>query len=1415
MVMRSSGDNAVKPGGLARRVLLLLMAVAMLLPLVLSGQVASAATTSISCGNELLCEVVDEGSLTARITKFNPNASTGSDIEIPATWQNGGKTYTITEIGDSVFAGQQLTAVKFADGSKIAKLGASVFKSNGFTSISLPSSVVSLGSNAFEACAQLTSIDLSATGVTVIPDYAFWNCSGLTSVKLNDQTTSVGAIAFFNAPVERLEVPSTIQSIGNEALYNGPRRVVINHVPDASIVKGSLANPAGVVEWKALGDAEVDKSCFWFDKTTGTVLGLKGSGHEGCEHADYHQANASLVIPARIGNTDVTAIGTGVFCDSHSGNIVGLSFEDNSNVTRIDANAFQLCSNLASLSLPDSLESIDSRAFDSVGVSTVRIPASVTTVGTGAFAGCGSLSKVVFEKDVNDDSAISSIGADAFYVNGSRLTEIDISGKTKDSVSGAPWAAQYAAVKWKDYTDDPQIVAVKGEDDSDWLYNTVTEKLVSYKGADGESSTDLKVPSKVTWTGADSKSHEAVPTGIGDQAVYNRGSFKSVTVPGNITSIAAVVFQDTQIGTLTLEEGVKTIDGNSFKNCALTAVSLPQSLTSIADQAFANNKLTSITIPRNVSSIAANAFSDNSGLATISVDQCRLVSLNGYPLASDGVKNSQPWSTDVDAATRISVSYKDDAMPLIVPDTDANRAISVGGESGLGSDMSKAVRVDATANTASVYVLSRMNYKGSSVKLDSLVADGQDATGGKSQTDSQEWLAGSKTGITSNGTVTFVSSFTDGGKSGSSTVPVSVDAFHTVSYDVNAPSGESVTGQPPADSTGYVEGYQVTVLDGSNMYVGLSKDAARYEFDGWNTQADGNGTTYQAEETMSMPNKDTTLYAMWKRVGDVSFTLDANDGMFDDTASKTQVTAKGEPGASLTTATGYQEPTRAGYAFKGWAESADSTDPSTMIPIEDGRAFYAVWQQADVTVTFDANGGKLTDNKSTAGSTGKYGDTLTVPAEPTRAGYGFAGWYTDLSDESTKLDTKNAKYPASATTYLAKWDAKDNEVRFDAGTDGTTQIPASLKVKTDATVSTATGFVRPDVTVNAGKRFLGWQSSVDGGLYQPDRIGNLTVTKDVTFTAVYEDAPAGSVTVLFDYAGGRGADGKSYAVSTGKSGDTYTTPANPTREGYTFQKWDPTPSGKYETTQTFTALWKANQYNITYDTKGGTLPADAPQKHTYGDETKLPTPTRDGYTFDGWTDETGKKVTTIPADAKDAKVTAQWTKNADKDGGNGGNNGGATFDPDGGTMPDGWTGEDGKLPIPTRPGYKFDGWYDEDGNLVTTIEQAAGKKLHAKWTPLSDAFDPNGGTMPSGWTGADGSLPVPTRDGYRFDGWYDEDGNLIATLEQSFGKRLHARWAKLDVLASTGAAGLAAGLTALALAGAGVAIGAVRRRRSR
>ncbi|NMN02429.1 leucine-rich repeat protein [Bifidobacterium panos] len=1440
-MMRHLSQDGLKHRGWARRVLLMLVAVAMVVPLTLVAGRAASATTVL--GDELICSY-DDVTNTAKITQYVPSDTTGKDIEIPATIENNGKTYAITEIGDSVFAGRQLTAVSFGAGSQIKTIGSSAFQGNAFTSISLPTSLTTLGDGAFKNCVQLTSIslpdgvtalsnnvfngctqltsitlpstltsigssafsscgrlmsinlptslttlgnsafygagltsvDLSGTGVTVIPADAFHNCGRLTSVTLNDQTTSIGDSAFYNAPVTELDIPSTIQSISANAFDqyqgSGPKRVVIDHVPDSTILKGTLSIPNGVLVWKKdTGVAAVDNSCFYFDQNTGTILGLKESGHANCEHADYHSTGASLVFPAQIGGKDVTSIAAGAFHDSRCGNIVSISFEKGSTITELPINAFYGCGKLTSVTLPDSLTTIGSSAFNGTSLSEVTIPDSVTSIGGAAF-GTATLKK------------------------------INIPTKNKGDISGSPWGATYALVVWKDQTEDPLNVTVTDENGLEWIYNSASKQLISYLGAKGTGTEDFTLPSRVSWMGADGY-HTESPTSTVNWIMSSKGSFNSVTVPDNYTSLGVGIFSDTTIGslnlsekityigkqafrrcgltavtlpdslttlgveaftgnkltTLTLPQKVKSVGGGAFSNCGLTEVTLPDSLTSIDGSAFANNKLVTVTIPKNMNSMSNTAFSNNPDLSTITVNQCRLNATADYPKSPDNVKNNESWG----APSTVSVFYKDDPAPVIVPDTEANRALSQSSDdmAKLDTDWSKAVVVDPTNNTVTVKVISIMNTTGKSTKLESLMVDNEDATGGETQASAQEWLAGSKTGITENGTVTFVSSFMDANdKKQSVTQQVNVTSFHNVTYKANAPKGQEVTGQAPTDSKGYVEGYKFKAKDSNGMKI-LSAGVEAYDFLGWSTDPKATTATYKAGADVPMTADNMTLYAVWQVKSAVKFNLDANDGMFDATASKTSVEASGTPGLSLNTATGYKEPTRDGYKFLGWSADKTAEKPSTVLPIDSGKTYYAVWAKAtDITVTFDANGGTLAGGATTSSSTGTYDAALTAPTA-TRTGYTLTAnnnWNTSADGKGTVFANK---YPAKSATYRAMWTANDNTVTFNQGAQGTIAKNASYTVKTDALVSTGTSgstkySAPPALTVNKGYTFTGWKSSEDGLVYSDAAVATYKVkgtdekNKTVTFTAQYEAND--KCTVVFNANGGQiDNKAKDALVSMSDLKDrTYTVPSVLARtDGYSFGGWSldgktaVTPSGTYTDGVTvYTALWNADPINVTFtvknDTEGeagdGTLTAGKPTLSVktgdaLGGVTGYAAPVvtataGTGKKFVCWKAGDGTKYTPDQIASLKAKpglsFTAVYETLPDMT---------VVFDYNGGTMDDksssSLTGtqdmayDQSKVPVPTRNGYDFKGW-TKDGKDATPSLKYENATYTAKWTATAN-----------------------------------------------------------------------------------------------
>lgn len=242
-----------------------------------------------------------------------------------------------------------------------------------------------------------------------------------------------------------------------------------------------------------------------------------------------------------------------------------------------------------------------------------------------------------------------------------------------------------------------------------------------------------------------------------------------------------------------------------------------------------------------------------------------------------------------------------------------------------------------------------------------------------------------------------------------------------VTYDDNGADGGSV----PADSNvPYASGATVTVLTNSGSLVRTG-----YTFDGWNTQADGVGTHYDATGTDSFTiSSDVTLYAQWS----CNVIYDANGATGGSVP--TDGSAPYASGAMVTVLTNSGSLVRTGYTFDGWNTQADGLGThydatgTASFTISSDATLYAQW---GCNVTYDANGatsGTVPIDTNAPYAPGVSVAVLTNRGALERTGYVFEGWNTQTDGEGIHYndDGFDSFTVTSNIMLYAQW-AKDTD----------------------------------------------------------------------------------------------------------------------------------------------------------------------------------------------------------------------------------------------------------------------------------------------------------------------------------------------------------------------------------------------------
>ena len=234
-----------------------------------------------------------------------------------------------------------------------------------------------------------------------------------------------------------------------------------------------------------------------------------------------------------------------------------------------------------------------------------------------------------------------------------------------------------------------------------------------------------------------------------------------------------------------------------------------------------------------------------------------------------------------------------------------------------------------------------------------------------------------------------------------------------------------------------------------------------YTFAGWNTAANGSGTSYAQSATYPF-SAPTTLYAQWT-ANNVTVTFVGNLS----TSGSMSPEINNLPGALTTNAF-----TRTGYTFSGWNTAANGSGTryakSATYPLTAATPHNAQWTANNVTVTFVGNGanhGAMSPEIHNAPS------ALSSNAF-TRTGYSFRGWNTAAHGSGTSY-ANGASYPfTAATTLYAQWTANNVRVVF----VGNGSNHGSMKSENHNAPSALTS----NAFARTGYTFRGWNSRANG-----------------------------------------------------------------------------------------------------------------------------------------------------------------------------------------------------------------------------------------------------------------------------------------------------------------------------------------------
>ena len=551
---------------------------------------------------------------------------------------------TVTSIGNYTFASTALTELELPENLTI--IGARILQGNkGVSEVIIPKGVTEMYYNvagnkgSFDG-SQVQKAEFEK-GITRIPSYAFQGATNLAEVLIPDTVTSIGNYAFADTALTKLELPENLTTIGARILQGnkGVSKVIIpkgvtemyynvagntgsfdgSQVQKAEFEKGITRIPSYAFQGATnlaevlIPDTVTSIGNYAFADTALTKLELpENLTTIGARILQGNKGVSEVIIPKSVTEMHYNVAGnTGSFDGSQ---VQEAEFEEG--MKNIPAYAFQGATNLKKVSVPDTVTSIESYAFQSTGLAIFQLKDNITNLGEYVFANCGNL------EEVNWNNTLSEIPKSTFSECIS-LKKFNMTNVVKVVAENAFQGCE--SLENFDFTKNITIVKANAFNRCSSLKTVVIGDSVTSIGQSAFSEcrilNDIIIGKNVTVINANAFQNcdalkeislpDSVET-IGNSAFYNCDSLAAITIPDSVTSIGSSIFYDCDaLADVTLGTGITSIPSSAFEHCdVLQSIVLPYRTATVGANAFKNCvALTEITISRATTSIDATAFS--------------------------------------------------------------------------------------------------------------------------------------------------------------------------------------------------------------------------------------------------------------------------------------------------------------------------------------------------------------------------------------------------------------------------------------------------------------------------------------------------------------------------------------------------------------------------------------------------------------------------------------------------------------------------------------------------------------------------------------------------------------------------------------------------------------------------------------